>query len=155
MDCFTVVHKGWAVLRKKELNPVTGNPINELRLSVSPCLSSLPSCAPRISRSCLGLRPRDHTHELIAVHRLLVASPPTSSLVVARRGVRPKALAASASSYQAIYHFLQSTTHICTFMSLSRTLSRVFMYTSTCAHDLHGHTAHAHASLQPASSRHS
>jgi signal recognition particle receptor subunit alpha len=30
MDCFTVLHKGGAVLWKKELNPVKGNPVNEL-----------------------------------------------------------------------------------------------------------------------------
>ena len=30
MDCFTVLHKGGTVLWKKELNTITGNPINEL-----------------------------------------------------------------------------------------------------------------------------
>ena len=30
MDCFTVLHKGGAVLWKQEINSVKGNPINEL-----------------------------------------------------------------------------------------------------------------------------
>ena len=30
MECFTVLHKGGAVLWKKELSPIKGNPINEL-----------------------------------------------------------------------------------------------------------------------------
>ena len=123
MDCFTVVHKGGAVLWKKELNPVTGNPINELQLSVSHCLSSLPSRALRISRSRVGLRPRNHTHELLALHRLLIALPSTSFLVVAHRGVRPKWLAASASSYQAIYDFAKYYTHMHIHKPLSHSLT--------------------------------